>query len=361
MKKKILFSVLAILLIAVLIVGSLAWFFMNENTYVDFGPDIMCEAGESLEISEDGLTWSGIIKKQGFSSETIDITGDGVNFFKPTGINEGAQPEGFATASPVNEDGGEYIEMDLTFRSTTEMSVYLNGDSTVSPVSTDGSKNIFGNFSRDYIAGATRVAFIHKGEVKMIWAPNPQYQLTKGEGGYAFNENGVAEETYYYTVKNGDDYVHTPFSADDFANNKFVCGSTGANTVTEGTSARLFTLSPQNGDFAKETITVRIWFEGTDREANEALAGGKVAVKLKFTGIDKVENTDGQNAVNAIAYNGEEFTGLREGMSYSFDGKTWSKYVVAESINTEGQSTAYFRYDENDRQFRTSVKKVSIS
>ena len=75
-KKKLILSIVAILILLATIGGTLSWFFINESSYVDYGSDIACEAGQSLEISNDGgETWSGFIDNSDFSSSTVDITG----------------------------------------------------------------------------------------------------------------------------------------------------------------------------------------------------------------------------------------------------------------------------------------------
>jgi len=366
MNKKVVVGIVSVVLISCLLIGSFAWFYINQSTYVDFGSDILCEAGESLEISDDGgKSWSGVISKEGFSFETIDITGDGVSFYKPLEIDATASPVGFTDAFPMDADGnGEYVDIELMFRSVSKMNVYLSAESYILPADPDKEGNIFGDFSRDYIAGATRAAFLHNGEVKMIWAPNPGYELTRNvDGSYNFNENGTPESGYYYTVKQGTDYVKTPFTTDDLAFSKFVSGSTGANAVTEGKSAKLFTLAPTGDDYAVETIKVRIWFEGTDREASEALAGGKVKIKLKFTGIEKENNTVKEQQIKALAYSDGNIIGLINGMSYSLDGLTWTKYNSQTSNlpDLSQYDVIYFRYDETSTEFSTSVKKISLS
>ena len=365
MKRKIVVSVLSVLLIISILAVSFAWFYINENTYVDFGSDIKCEAGESLEISDDGgVSWSGVINKTGFSSATIDITGDGKNFYKPVEINENAQPVGYNAASPVDENGyGEYVCIDLMFRSTTRLGVYLSEDSYIEPVDPQKEGNIFGKFSRDYIAGSTRVSFVHNDEVKMIWAPNPQYELVKeNKGKYSFNENGVFE-TYRYTTYENSAYSVKEFSADDYAFSKFLPGSTESNGTNAGKSARLFTLEPPAEDqYDVEAVRVCIWFEGTDREASEALAGGTVKIKLKFTGIEKEENTAGENDINNIVSSDGVINNIKNGMSFSFDGIEWISYSGTNfPSDLSGFENVYFKYPETETSFATSVRKIPIT
>ena len=58
----------------------------------------------------------------------------------------------------VDENGyGDYIELKVRLRSTSKMDVYFSGDSFVNPVTeSEHDINVFGDFSKDYIAGAMR-------------------------------------------------------------------------------------------------------------------------------------------------------------------------------------------------------------
>ena len=359
-KKKIIISILSLVLILALAGGVYAWFYMNESTYVDYGSDIVCEAGKSLEISADnGNSWNGVITRDGFSSETQDITGDGANLYRPTQMDDYNQPVAYENAVAYDSatQTGDFVEMTLRFRSTSAMDVYLSGESFVSPTNPDKEGNIFGSFSRDYIAGAARVAFIENGTTKMVWAPNPNYQLTRNDNGtYTFAADGQPE-TYYYTNAS---YRTVAYSAEDFAASRFVTGTTEADTATTGKSARLFSIRPTENNYGYAELTVRIWFEGTDREASEALAGGQVKVKLKFTGIDKSEISDQQQqTLNAVSYSGGSLNGLDEGMSVSLDGKTW--YDTASTPSLAGATKVFVRYAETASHFASAVKTLNIS
>ena len=376
-KKKLIIGIVAICVTLTAIGGTLAWFFINESSYVDYGSDISCEAGQSLEISIDGgENWSGFVSNEGFKSSTVDITGDGINMYRPVSIDETSTPTGFQSATAIDETGtGDFIDIDLMFRTTSKMNVYLNGESYISPTNPTLGGNMFGNFSRDYIAGATRVAFIEvtdnaetgaeEYDLKMIWAPNPKYQLSKSTGGvYTFTVNGT-RETYYYTVYENGEYVKKAYTPDDFAAGKFFAGNTGADISNGGESAVLFSTNPTAGEFDYKKLKIRIWFEGTDREAREALAGGKVAAKLKFTGVNKAEPSEEElDALDAIAYSSSSktLTGVLPGMAFSTDGYTWTAYNEAKpNLPTLSSGmTVYLRYNETKNSLRTDVKKIVI-
>ncbi|MBE7064921.1 MAG: hypothetical protein E7384_03795 [Ruminococcaceae bacterium] len=376
-KNKLVISIVAILVALTAIGGTLAWFFINESSYVDYGSDISCEAGQSLEISIDGgKSWSGFVSNEGFKSSTVDITGDGINMYRPVSIDETSNPTGYQPAVAIDENGvGDFIDIDLMFRTTSKMNVYLNGESYISPTNPTLGGNMFGNFSRDYIAGATRVAFIEvtdnvetgaeEYDLKMIWAPNPKYQLSKSTGGiYTFTVNG-SRETYYYTVYEDGEYVKKAYTSDDFATSRFLAGNTGADISNGGESAVLFSTNPAAGEFDYKKMKIRIWFEGTDREASEALAGGKVAAKLKFTGLNKaVPSEENLNALDAVEYDvsSKSLTGVLSGMAFSTDGYTWTAYNDAKPNlpNFDSGMIVYLRYNETKGSLRTDIKKIMI-
>ncbi len=375
-RKRIIYSSVCVILLVALIGGTLAWFYINDEVTVGYGNSIFCEAGDSLEIAlvENGVAnrWSSTIDYSADDFTVVDISGDGTLLYRPSEINENQQPVNMlpAVSSQESENGYDYIELEVAFRSVSKMNVYLSGESFVEPADPDDAdSNIYGDFSRDYIAGAMRVAVVDDSGLKMLWAPNSKYQLIQnGNGTYSFKtgENGdsVPEDTYYYygEDENGN-IVKKEISADAYAGKKFVVDSTGATAGYTGNSAALVSLIPESeGEHAQETVKIRIWFEGTDREAHQALAGGNVNIKLKFIGIAKEDDADKQAAIDNITFdqNSSAFSGLAEGMVFSTDGKSWTAYNPA-SPNLpamESGSAIYIKYPETDSHYETDYIKI---
>lgn len=374
----IIFSCISVILMVALIGGTLAWFYLNEEVSIAYGNSIFCEAGDSLEISliENGTPsrWSSLIDYSTGEFTTVDISGDGYHLYRPTEIDENQQPVGFnqAISSLDSMTAYDYIELEVAFRSLSKMNVFLSDESYIAPVDpSDSGPNIYGNFSRDYIAGAMRVAVIDGTEVKMLWAPNPQYQLIQNpNGSYDFktgaNGDSTPEASYGYFSENDEGVlVEKAVPADDYASKKFVVDSTGTTKNYSGNSPVLVSLNPAtDGAYDQKTVRIRIWFEGTDREAHQALAGGNVNVKLKFIGIYK-EQADASNqaAINNISFNENTstFSGLSAGMVFSTDGRSWTEYTPA-SPNlptlTSG-SSIYFKYPETAANYETTYKKFT--
>lgn len=372
-RKLIIFSSLCVILLLAMVGGTLAWFYVNEEVTVSYGNSIFCEAGDSLEIAlvEGDVTgkWTGAIDYRPVDLFTIvDISGDGSHLYRPTEINEEQQPVSMIEAASSRD----YVEMKVKFRSVSKMNVYLSEESFILPVDPNntpnefGNTNIYGDFSRDYIAGAMRVAVLDEnGELIMLWAPNSQYQLIQNPNGtYNFktgeNGNSTPEtEYYFYGEDENGNVVQQTVTADMYAAKQFVVDSTGANKGDSGNSPVLVSLDPESvGAYAEQTVIIRVWFEGTDREAHQALAGGNVNVKLKFVGISKETNETMQTVINHITAV-EEIT---EGMVFSTDGRNWTQYDP-QTTNLpvlEAGSSIYIKYPETTTQYETTCKKLTI-
>lgn len=368
---KMLISVLLTFLL--IVSASFAWFFANNDVTVDYGSTVQCLAGDSLEISVDkGETWHSTVSFSSVSPKIVDITGDGVNLYRPMVITENGDPQSFVKASQIDENGeGDYLEIELMLRSASTMNVYFSGESSITPKSTSTQQhNIYGTFSKDFIAGAVRVAVVEKDasgneQLKMIWAPNAKYELSKTNGKYTFNANGTAEQNYYYyksadnTTENLSKYT---VSADQYASKQFVVDSTGGNINTSGNSPILTVLDTkinESDPVYTKTIYIRVWFEGTDREADQALSGGWANMVFKFNGMQKqTAEAEKLTKLNDIASFNGSFVGLEEGMVYSRNGRDWLEYTSASTF--VAGATYYFKYPETETHFETGYVKVTL-
>ena len=360
-----------ILSVALSVNVTFAWFFLNTDVEVEYGSEIVCETGTSLEVSMyEGLdssgkeiwsTHSNKVSRGTVSAKLQDITGDGQNLYTAGTLKADSNgtliPSNFAVASNIDSTGyGDFIELKVQLRSSSPMDIYFGGASSILPVyDGDNDNNIFGKFSKDYIAGAMRVAVIdgksaQDGELKMIWAPNPNYYLKKENNGtYTFSTDGLVEEYKYYKLdEDGNSYLHT-VTADEYFNKQFIYGNVGADDQMINGSPMLSTLSYQEKDdsanrrvagFWYSDLVVRIWFEGTDREANQALSGGQAKMNLLFNGIQRKEvsqaNEDALAAFKLVSINGlygleYQFKNYTEDMYFSTNGKDWTKIKITGS------------------------------
>ena len=105
-----------ILSVALSINVTFAWFFLNTDVEVEYGSEIVCETGTSLEVSMyEGLdssgkeiwtTHSNKVSKGTVSAKLQDITGDGQNLYTAGTLKADSNgtliPSNFAVASNID-------------------------------------------------------------------------------------------------------------------------------------------------------------------------------------------------------------------------------------------------------------------
>lgn len=361
-----------------LVTTSYAWFYINQQVDVTYTPNIECEAGHSLEISVDGgATWAGGAKLTSATPKMLDITGDGINLYKPITVDEQYQPQGFKKATKVDSEtgDGDFIEIEVQLRTNSEMDVYLSGNSFVSPIAEGTATNsIYGNFSKNYIAGAVRVSVTEvisgKEELRMLWDPNPYYKLTRNTNGtYTFNKQvisgNVDASNYKYHIYDSQTstYPIKALTMDDIVNKKISLGNVGGtDELTAGDSPVLTSFVPDgSGLMMYKTLIIRVWFEGTDREADQALSGGVIKMYFRFNGVNKNPVLESnQTAINSITYSNKQFQNLQTGYQYSYNGFEWNTYTSGQSLPTSIYNIWYWRYPETEENLASNYKKITI-
>jgi len=293
------------LLIAVILglIATYAWFITNQEVDINqLNASVI--AANQVEISLDnGTTW--------FKTAQFDIgdnfvlykesTSNGIDLYKPNAKGADGTPVNFIK-SIKNED---YLEYKVLFRSPTPTTIYLEKKSDVYPAAGKNTINLInstevvrespdGNFSRDLIAGAVRVAFIEndfvdgefipKETCKLIWAPNKGYQVKMVNDNYLGYLDSTEPQDYKYTkVVN-----YNTFSLQSLSN---VVEDINASydTYSSGDDISLTSIETisENPEENIRAITIRIWVEGNDREAIYALKGGQFKIFLSFLGIFK--------------------------------------------------------------------------
>lgn len=275
----------------------------------------------------------------------IDVTGDGRTLIRPS-MSYGNQEidrasNDFSVAVP-NE---QYISFDLYFRSTVPgVSINLGNGSWVkggcelnsfssmigSSTSASFNKSTYGNFSRDAIAGAIRIAFIPydystelnnipsnisafedntpaylHNRAMFVWVPRPDIYLRPNQEGLTgwtltqvANQNttavtGTTDIHQYYNIFNCQPAKSATEGGIPSDDNTYHTEATYDNTVTPATLATASQNFSQTNNLLQFTeggttyyyskVNVRIWVEGTDTEARRATSGGKFEVNFKFT------------------------------------------------------------------------------
>lgn len=320
-----------------------------------------------------------------YDFEPIDITGDGVTLIRPSmdygnwKINEGTNNYSIA------EPNVQYISFDLIVRSKRQCTLSLDknsyakgrcektagngalnvGESNIGTSARPNSllnifkvkneqgnlvdaspsvaynKSIYGDFSKDAIVGATRVAFIgydNSGDAsfngakmrdeeqttfntspELLWIPRPDIYLNNNDNGNnnkdldtsgwtletnvasnttfnlrskAQNKDGYSTyEHQYYDVFNISQGQDPEIVEDNASTTK--ASSINNGTVTFGQSATVMDINvlddtdndgvtdPDEYYYGK--VRVRIWIEGTDSESRRALAGGQFSINFDLT------------------------------------------------------------------------------
>ncbi len=206
--------IIFLVLLVVCALSIWAWFTSKTDATAN-GINIRAKA-DGVEVSWDGETWykdltardeSGVSGVTGPSKvvgtpEYLNlVTGNGLKFFEPylnrrtgTVLMNGNAWQGREITTSNSE--GRFIDVDLYFRGTSERDVFLAADSLVAPKNIGGNFSDFGAFSKDYIAAASRVAFLdaNKENVSFIWAPNADVELEYDESGYTRVTDKVTED-----------------------------------------------------------------------------------------------------------------------------------------------------------------------
>lgn len=224
----------------------------------------------------------------------------------------------------------DFLEFMVTIRTNMEGTVYLSPESMVMPFDTKDKTRFsqFGcyldsdgemtdtPFSRDYISAATRVAIseifteeedentVEVEKLRLIWAPNKDQELraplddlenpieTATTGWGFLNESDSEQDYFYYdgekVVKLTDEQRNgVPIPLNDEDDTFLFCDSLSDRGTKVGTL-----VLKEDGKYYC-FLRVRIWIEGTDREAKSALAGGHFKTKLVFGSLGKDINDTG--------------------------------------------------------------------
>ena len=369
-----------IAIIVSIFVFSYAWFVHESDNNLE-GVNIGTAKTNNIMISEDGNDgWSNsfnIDVGEGFRFNN-EVTSDGINFYKANLKDEYGNPLSFTNAT-LNED---YLEFDVWFKNDSSVKLFLESESSVTPecgtkkedlvLTPDSNKNIddivrasaYGDFSRDLIAGAVRVAFIKynfneetdsfelEDKPVLVWAPNKSYEITEDDGWFTADVESTNSQSYKYIKV----YDSNTFYEEDLDNLKDVIRASYDTKMANGDPI-LASIDTEDGLEKKVGIKVRVWVEGNDRDAVSALKGGIFKINLSFVGITKEEN----NSVPSVRADdiSKTIIGINEQMEYSTDnGLTYIEYKNIVTFNNN--ATVYVRYKETDELLASKTTIVKF-
>lgn len=361
--KKIYSTIVKLIAIIVSIfVFSYAWFVVNKENHLE-NIEIGTVKSNNILISQTGEDgWGSSLSINSLNEFVFnnEVTSDGINFYKAASKNDNGKPLKLVSASK----GEDYLDFDLWFKNDSDVSIYLDKSSTIYPqccidvnnalVNTTNTRSdiervsSYGDFSRDLIAGAVRVAFINYNyneennsyelddKPVYIWAANRNYEIIYKDGYYDFDINSTNYENYTYMK-----YLSsTSFNETKLTNVKDVINASYVSKSSSG-DEKLFEIK-SSGQEVKAGLKVRIWIEGNDRETVEALKGGIIKFNLSFVGFTKYEN----NKTPSISVENNVLVGLDETMEYSVDnGINWISYIAGTEVTLDNR-TILVRYME---------------
>ena len=369
-----------IVIVVSIFVFSYAWFVHEENSNLE-GVSIGTAKTNNIMISSDGnQDWGNTFNidvGEGFRFNN-EVTSDGIKFYKANLKDEYGNPLSFTNAV-LNED---YIEFDVWFKNDSSVKLFLEEDSSVTPecgtnkedlVLVPGSDkkiddivraSAYGDFSRDLIAGAVRVAFIKynfnaetdsfelEDNPVLVWAPNKSYEITEDDGWFTADVESTNNQSYKYIKV----YDSNTFYEEDLDNLKDVISASYDTKMANGDPI-LASIDTEDGLEKKAGIKVRVWVEGNDRDAVSALKGGIFKINLSFVGISKEEN----NSVPSVRADdiSKTIIGINEYMEYSTDnGLTYTEYK--NMVTFDNNATVYVRYKETDELLASKTTIVKF-
>lgn len=363
-KKRLLYKNLFKLITLTIALAIVSYAWLNDNKETGLGViSISTIAINEIEISVDeGNTWS-MAGQLGIPPDFLferEVTGDGVNFLRAANKNPIGSPIGFEPAI-VNED---YLEFNVMFRSAKSSTMYLDKKSYVNPACGTETADLLGSnvtrisasgdYSRDLIAGGVRIAFINNilvgevfvpnNDVSLIWAPNPNIEMVNNAGVKTPIINSTNTQPYVYynsqSILKPTPNLKERISA-DYGNNM-----TGGDPYIAQVAAN-----------EVKQITIRIWIEGTDREAVTELKGGHFILSFSFAGFTK-EHDD---IPPLVTVDGNQILGYNNNMEYSDNnGVTWITYETNNNPTFLLGTTVLVRKSETSQVFASAIKTLNF-
>ncbi len=293
-----------------LIGTSFAWFYDGDSfssSLIEI--DTIDSKNLQIKVSENDEYTTGSKEfaiNQDFTYKEVSASLDGNSLsfytFTKTGLDSNnKENEGYdsndAVASnlrKITSNLDDYVfTLDFTLKSTENSYLYLNKNSNVSPLSVEEISSVYGNFSKDYIAGAVRVAIYKLNsstdeyEPCFIWIPNTSIELSLDSEGYKLNPTGTVEESFMF-LENGKYSDNTIILTNNQlnGNTSLTINNKSINVVWGDLSDNevpITYISAGESEFRMVS-----WIDGYDRETKIPLAGGKINFDLIFS--IKLEN-----------------------------------------------------------------------
>lgn len=274
MKKRLLVSsALMLVLTAVAATSStFAWFSVNRKGTVT-SPEMTATA------KDGGLTISSTNNN---GNQLYDVSSkDGKTFYKPVlGPASTADAPSFVSCPIVYNANGEnansnyFMELRISFTSSSTLGVYLSKDTTISIKDLSDED---ANAKSTAALNSLRIAFLSAdasykvtGNPLLVYAPEAESNI-KYVSGTGVTDGALAETPYNSTELGETGYVQ---------NGLITKGDIATNEVTN----KYYMGQVENTK--PLYIVARMWLEGTDKDCTNAAIGGIVSALLSFYGVE---------------------------------------------------------------------------
>ncbi len=362
--------ILYIVILCVALVSTLAWFTFEKSATISTEDESKIVAGEYLEICiDDGNdNWATDIKVNNVAQfPDISVTPEGKAWY-PISLDEGEKlfvgEKGKGVYNDVTNTEGYFVKLPLKVRASKAIDVYLHQDSFVEGLDLDKT-DADGKYSKDAISGASRVAFFDENGAKMMWVPNEKYQLTVDEATgeiIDFKFDGTKESEYKYlnviddTLTKDNEYgVWDPTKVQILEGKN----SLATDTANNG-SAPILSFNKAE----EKKITLYIWIEGSDREANTIFSGGALSYSIKLTGITR--KAESKINIEDVAYSAGKLIYTSSGAEvgeeilYSYNCETWTPYSSGNPDLANGKEVIYVRAKETATENAGPIKEITV-
>lgn len=362
--------ILYIVILCVALVSTLAWFTFEKSATISTEDESKIVAGEYLEICiDDGNdNWATDIKVDNVAQfPDISVTPEGKAWY-PISLDEGDKlfvgEKGKGVYSDVTDKEGYFVKLPLKVRASKAIDVYLHQDSFVEGIElkkTDAD----GKYSKDAISGASRVAFFDENGAKMMWVPNENYQLFVDEDTgeiIDFKFDGEKESEYKYlnviddTVTKDNEYGEWDPDEVQILEGK---NSLATDTANNG-AAPILSFNKAE----EKKITLYIWIEGSDREANTIFSGGELSYNIKLTGITR--KAESKINIEDVAYSAGKLIYTSSGAEvgdeilYSYNSETWTPYSSGNPDLAGENEVIYVRAKETATENAGPIKEITV-
>ena len=303
LRSKLLLSATCLLTISVAATATsaYAWFVSNRQATVAINSATVKTNATNLKIAgvtptaDDTASFvttatagdiTGTVKS---NIKATDISGDGVNFFKPKLAPDFTTSYKATSISTASNSGSVYYyhQFKLEFsqdNADVNTGVFLSSDSSVLLTTAVDGKNNVG------LSLCTRVAFLDStGALLRYWAPNRTYDVNTntGDANKSYIKAAYSKATPV-SIKDGDtsEVLQSVSATGSTIKDKSIYGKpTDVNDATLNKKTQKEYLLTLAGT-AKQTITVRIWFEGMDSACDSAYLKQTIDANLKFNGVN---------------------------------------------------------------------------